>query len=283
MNRTIVIDADNLCYRCRHAYSLSNKNEDTSVLYGFVASIIAEIKKHKPTSVVVCWDKGIPSYRKELFPEYKAGRHQGEDKDLWEDFKRQMRELKDFVSSLGMSNLVIDGFEADDLMYWISKLILDEVIIISTDNDILQTIDVSKRIKVWNPIKKHMITFDNFYEIVGVKANQYIDYKIMTGDGSDNIEGIRGIGEKTASEILSSYMSLWDAFQHVTNGDWKCSKRAKTCLMKADTNRVNHLRELFDLSKPGDDMICEMFDQVDNWKPYDNSEAQFRQLYGRTT
>lgn len=278
MRTTILWDASNLAYRCRYTYSLSNRGEDVSVVYGFIASIASECKKFKPDSVIVCWDAGIPIERKAKFPEYKAGRHDDEDKDAREDFKRQLKILEEIIPDMGISSVKVGGYEADDLIYTISRILIGRVIIITSDKDMLQAIsgeiDGINSIEVYNPIKKLLIIKDNFESIIGLSPDKYLDYKIMVGDSSDKLKGIKGIGNKLALEILSFFDDLNQAIFNAklcTDEDWPLSTRAQNVLKKADVNQIIELQEVLDNSHYSSILIPYVLDQIDEWKLYDNS------------
>ncbi len=203
----LLIDGNNLAHRARHVFSLSNKGVDVSVTYGVIRIISSLISKYDPTSVMVCFDGGTPEFRKRFVPEYKANRHKDEDPMAWEDFNRQMNELSDYALPLmGMAVARKLGAEADDLLYHASRMYNGNSLIVTNDKDLLQA--VSEKTSVLNPSKEVIVTLDNFEEVTGISKNLYVDWRAIQGDGSDNIPGVPGIGEKTATKLFKEFGSL---------------------------------------------------------------------------
>lgn len=210
----LIIDGNNLAHRCKHVFSLSNNGTDVSVTYGFIRVLSSLMNKFKPTSVFVAWDGGIPEYRREAVPEYKANRHVDEDPFAYEDFIRQMQELSDYaLPIMGMVCARKVGVEADDLMYHAAKLSTDkEIIIVSGDADMLQAINGN--IRVYSPSREKLYDAKTFEEDYGFEfsVGNYIDWRALQGDGSDNIPGVYGIGEKTATKLITKYGDISKIF-----------------------------------------------------------------------
>lgn len=202
----LIVDGNNTAYRALHTISLSFKGEDTSIIFGVLRMIQTMVKQHHPRSVIVCWDRGIPEYRRQLVPTYKAGRTKSDDVD-WDAVYKQMDILCDLILPIhGVLTLSKQDCEADDLMYWASKMVCDRPYIVTSDDDMLQAVD--KRTSVIHPMKGKIITWDNFEREVGVPPHLYVSYKTLVGDSSDNIPGVKGIGPKTAPKCLK------------VNGEW---------------------------------------------------------------
>ena len=180
---------------------------------GFLQSIGYAIRNIKPTRVIVVFDgKGGSQRRRKLYPEYKANRrvnrrmtrvktlYSVDDEKM--AMKYQLSRLLDYLSCLPLSVLSIGNIEADDTIAYISKQLLtdSQIFIMSTDSDFLQLVD--DRIKVWSPTKKKFYFADTIKEEFGLRSENYLFYKILTGDSSDNIPGIRGLGLKTLKKKL---------------------------------------------------------------------------------
>jgi DNA polymerase-1 len=203
----LIVDGNNMAHRARHTFSLSNKGVDVSTTYGTLRMLQSIISKNKPTSVIVCFDGGIPEFRRRAIPEYKANRHKDEDPAMWEDFNRQMNELSDYALPLmGMVVAKKPCAEADDLMYHASRMCTEKSIIVTSDKDLFQA--VNENVSVLNPARDTLYTVDNFQEKVGIALKDYIDWRALQGDGSDNIPGVVGIGEKTATKLFDTFGSL---------------------------------------------------------------------------
>lgn len=206
IGNVLIFDANNLAYRCRYAYDLSYNGYDVSVLFGFLKNLETSINKFgNVEAVIVCWDGGVPKFRRERIPEYKQRDHS--DEEDWEDFNVQMKQLQDFLPNLGVCSVRGYGMEADDLVYHAAKLLHEDYlkIVISNDKDLLQTVRYDTI--VYNPIADKEISNQNFLEEIGVKPADYLTFKSLIGDGSDNLKGCFGIGEKTAIKLIEEYNS----------------------------------------------------------------------------
>ena len=220
---TIVIDGNNLAYRCNSVTELTTKDgRRTSAIYGVLNSIPNDIRNierllGEPVhECVVVWDYGKNKRRLELYPEYKGTRHHDdtEEDNLWyEEFIQKTNVLHESLGLFGIKSLKVKGQECDDLIY--SFISLAEIhredeenhfVIISTDEDFFQLISPS--VSVYSPIKQIFYTYDNFMGLFGIKPEYFLSYKIMKGDTSDNISGIKGIGEKTGKSLVNTYGGL---------------------------------------------------------------------------
>ena len=242
----LILDGNNLGYRARASSMKLTKKDGTDVttIYGvlkmlssylkssnggFKNTIAQEVKKamkldKEPVfeDVFVCWDGGKSKYRKEIYPDYKGHRERKrkerteEEKLDYYNFLKQMDELHDTLPNFGVHSLKAKGWEADDLIYIPTEILSDDLtVIISTDRDLLQL--VSGNTFVWSPGKDILYTEANFSEKVGVPFHQYLDYRVMVGDTSDNIDGIKGIGDKKAKTLLMKYGSLPNAMSDEAN------------------------------------------------------------------
>ena len=202
----LIIDGNNLAHRCRHVFSLSNKGEDVSVKYGFLRVLQSLIRRFKPTSVIVCWDGGTPEFRRLHVPEYKIHRDHGDPVD-YADFLRQIDELITYaLPMMGVINARRPGAEADDLIYHASRMLVDDCVIVSSDKDLFQAI--ADGVQVFNPARETLYDAEILKEEIGVDITKYVDWRAIQGDGSDNIPGVPGIGEKTATKLFQQWGSL---------------------------------------------------------------------------
>lgn len=202
----LVIDGNNLAHRCRHVFSLSYKGKDVSVTFGFLKVIDSLLAKFHPTSIMVCWDWGIPEYRRTAIPEYKAQRDHGDPLE-YEGFLRQLDELTEEALPLtGILSVRKQCTEADDLCYHAAKMMVDPVLVISSDKDLIQVVDGN--VKVYNPARETIYTREKVKEEFGISYENYVDWRALQGDSSDNIPGVYGIGEKTATKLFQEYKTL---------------------------------------------------------------------------
>jgi DNA polymerase-1 len=201
----LVVDGSNLLWRVawiaetRHKL-VNSKGVWTGPIYLFLKSIKALQEKFKPNNTYVTWDKKLkyPStnFRKELAPEtYKQNR----DDDKSRQIHEQHDELSKWLTVLGIKQIYPGVLEADDIISWLCREKLTSAIIVTVDKDLLQLVD--NNIHYYNPIKKKLITPQNFVEEVGVEINEYNYYKALLGDKSDNVEGIQGYGVQRSSKL----------------------------------------------------------------------------------
>jgi DNA polymerase-1 len=207
----VLIDGMAIAYRAYFAFighPLTNaRGENTSAVYGFVNAILQFLDKHKPDYAAVCFDTHAPTFRHEMFPAYKAQRQAMPD-----DMRPQIQTIKDITKAYNIPQVELDGFEADDIIGTLSRLAEQnnmETIIITPDKDFCQL--VTKKVKLMRPKDNtalDMLDEEAVVKKYGLKPHQFIDYLALVGDASDNIPGVRGVGEKTAAPLLQQYGDL---------------------------------------------------------------------------
>jgi DNA polymerase-1 len=208
--RLFILDANALLHRAWHAIRpLTNpKGQVVNCVYGMMMSCMKLIELGNPDAFVACWDTEAPTFRHEAYKEYKANRVEKED-ELYE----QIPWIKEGLDFLGIPSLEKDGFEADDLIGTLAERAKKagwEVVIVTGDRDALQL--VKPNISVMAFLKG--VTETKMYDVEAVKAEygltpeQFLEYKAMRGDPSDNIPGIRGIGDKGATDLLQKYATI---------------------------------------------------------------------------
>ena len=219
MKKIILVDGNNLLFRSYYATSYSgvimknSKGFPTNGLYGFINMINKIIEEEKPNYILVAFDKG-KTFRHEKYAEYKAGR-----REMPEELKLQFPKAKEILDAMGIKHFEIDNYEADDIIGTLAKTVdmEDEFIatIISSDKDLLQLI--SKEVEVKLLKTKGFIRFDEktFKDTYGTTPIHMIDLKALMGDASDHIQGVKGIGEKTAINLLTKYQSLDNVYEHL--------------------------------------------------------------------
>lgn len=201
----LIIDGNNLAHRCKYVFSLSTGGLDVSVTYGFLRVMYSLMKKYSPTSVVVCWDGGIPEFRIDTLPSYKASRKRDWDELEVEDFNRQMNELDHMLPHMGVISIRRIGSEADDLMYHAAKVLDDdEIIIVTSDKDLFQVLRYDN-VRVLNPARDALYDRAMIEEEIGTEILNYVYWRALQGDSSDGIAGVPGIGEKTATKLFKEH------------------------------------------------------------------------------
>ena len=231
----ILIDGHALAFRQYYALErtgLKNSdNEPTWAVYGFFKAIFDLLAKIKPDFIAVAFDVGRQTFRVEKYEEYKANREAMPD-----TLRCQIGTIVEGLQAFDIPIYTKEGFEADDVIGTISKIASESgnnTLILTGDQDSFQLIDKEGTVKVLIPSKGELIEYDwnKVYEKLGVYPDQVIDYKGLRGDTSDNIPGIRGIGEKTAQKLLSRYPHLEDLLADCENIPEKAVKE-KICTQK---------------------------------------------------
>jgi len=202
--RVLLVDGHHLAYRTFHALKglTTSRGEPVQAVYGFAKSLLKALKEDGD-SVIVVFDAKAPSFRHEAYEGYKAGRA-----PTPEDFPRQLALIKELVDLLGLVRLEVPGYEADDVLASLAKKAEKEgyeVRILTADKDLYQLL--SDRIHVLHP-EGYLITPAWLWEKYGLRPDQWADYRALTGDESDNLPGVKGIGEKTARKLLEEWGSL---------------------------------------------------------------------------
>ena len=219
--KVILIDGNSLMFRSYYATAYTGnlmKNSNglfTNAIFGF-CNMLTKLKEEDHDYIFVAFDAGKHTFRHQAYKDYKGGR-----KAMPEEFKVQIPYIKKYLDILNIKHVEMDEFEADDLIASVSRLSeeanLDEIKVVSGDKDLLQLV----RNNVHVTLTKKGITdlddytLDNFFEKMGFNPDQVPDYKGLVGDSSDNLPGIKGIGEKTALKLLSEYNTLENIIEHV--------------------------------------------------------------------
>lgn len=194
----------------------TSSGEVTNAIYGFIRMLFDVLLKENPEYIGIAWDRKAPTYRHEEFKEYKAQRAAPPD-----DLYPQLPRLKEILSAMDIPMLEKDGYEADDILGTISDRAKEEAdletYILTGDKDTFQL--VNGKVKVLVPVKgiSQMEIYDSnkVIEKMGVRPDQIIDYKALSGDSSDNIPGVPGIGPKQAVELLKKYENLDSIYGHL--------------------------------------------------------------------
>lgn len=212
-NKTLIlVDGHALAFRQYFALERTamknSQNEPTWAVYGFFKAIFDLLGKIKPDFIAVAFDVGRHTFRVDRYEEYKANREAMPD-----TLRSQLGLICEGLQAFDIPIYTKEGFEADDVIGTISKIASEKghkTLILTGDQDSFQLIDTEGFVKVLIPSKGELIEYDwnKVYEKLGVYPNQITDYKGLRGDTSDNIPGIKGIGEKTAQKLLNRYPTL---------------------------------------------------------------------------
>jgi DNA polymerase I len=219
-NSIFLVDGSSLAFRSFFALITSglrrSDGQPTWAVIGFFNSLFELIEKRNPHCMAISFDLAEPTFRHEEFTEYKANRSEMPD-----DLKVQWPIIKEGVKKLGIPIYEIAGYEADDVICTVAKVAEHkdmQVVILTGDQDTFQLLD--EKIQVLMPTTKEGLkTFgrQEVFEKLGVWPEQVIDYKGLVGDTSDNIPGVRGIGPKTAVQLLTDYKTMEGIYENLGN------------------------------------------------------------------
>lgn len=239
---------NNLAHRVLHTPqgSLTTKDGTPSgVMLGVLNSLRGLLEKFPDTEHVIgCWDGGRSEWRKEVYPDYKAQRDYGKEDsakaEMYAGLWKQMDELHTILPLFNIKSIKVKAQEADDLIAGFCKFVAGTKMIISSDKDLLQLI--SEDVSVYSPFKDKVIGLSDFYRETGVPLESYVGYRALVGDSSDNIQGVPGIGEKTAK-------SLMDKYNHIDNVLNASGEDKKQLLKSARTRKIFEQQNLIVLGR----------------------------------
>lgn len=219
MEKVILIDGNNILFRSYYATAYNgntmknSKGFPTNALYGLVNMMNKIIAEENPTHVMVAFDKG-KTFRHDKYETYKDGR--GETPD---ELKLQFPKAKELVEAMGINYFEIDNYEADDIIGTFAKKCNNNpdfnAVIISSDKDLLQLITDEVEVKLLKQVGNIRMTKEEFFNTYGIEPPRMVDLKALMGDSSDNIPGVKGIGEKTAISLLKEYGTLDNLYNNI--------------------------------------------------------------------
>lgn len=211
--KLVLIDAMALIHRAFHAIPfLSTKGgELTNAVFGFTSTVLSVVADLKPDYLAVGYDLPEPTFRHEQYEEYKATRQKAPD-----ELRSQFGRVREVLQTLNIPIFEVVGYEADDVIGALAKQSAAEhdldVYIVTGDRDSLQLVDDDVKIYMlkWRPGGRETVVYDpaKLKEDTGLTPEEYVDYKALVGDTSDNIPGVPGVGEKTASTLMMKYHDL---------------------------------------------------------------------------
>lgn len=217
--KLFIVDGHAICYRAYFAFAqnplMNSKGQNVSAIYGFFRMMLKLIEEQKPDYFIVAFDPTKKSFRFDMYPEYKANRQKMPD-----DLRSQIEEIKEALPKFDIPVVVKEGFEADDLLGSFAKKFASNdchVMIVTGDKDAYQL--VNENVSIYAN-KKGISEFDLYgpAEVeakLGVTPAQIIDYMALTGDSSDNVPGVHGVGEKTAQKLIAEYGSIEKIYESI--------------------------------------------------------------------
>ena len=277
MKKIILIDGNNLMFRSYYAtfYSGANmknsKGLPTNALFSFVTMINKIIKEENPEYIAVAFDIG-KNFRKKEFSFYKEGRQKTPD-----ELKLQMPYARKILNAMGIKYLELEPYEADDIIGTLTKMILEDedydATIISSDKDLLQLINYETDVKLLKQSGFIRYNEKTFKEEFGIDPINIIDLKALMGDSSDNIPGVKGIGEKGALKLLREYKTIENLYDNIDKikgsthdklvtykDDAFMSKKIATIYQDVPLNiNLNDLK----YAGPNNDLLYEIFSELE--------------------
>ncbi len=248
--KLFLIDGNSYCYRAYYAIKdlKNSKGQPTNAVYGFILMLKKLLGTEKPDYLAIAFDLKGPTFRHEKFKEYKAKR-----KPMPDDLVSQLPLIKDTVRAYNIPIFEMEGYEADDVLATVAKKISDEgvnVYIVTGDKDALQL--VNDRIKIYNTHKEGLIYDEKSVKerFSGLGPENIVDFMALAGDASDNIPGVKGIGEKTAIEMIKEFTNIENLYKNLD----KIKSESKRQLLEKEEENARMSKELatVDISVPID-------------------------------
>jgi DNA polymerase-1 len=270
-----LIDGNSYFYRAFHAIrGLTNsKGFPTNAIYGFTNMIMKIIKEKKPDAVAIAFDSPQPTERHRIYEEYKAQRPETPD-----DLVLQIPHIKEIINSFNIPSFEMPGYEADDIICTIAKKAASQgaqVFILSGDKDMMQA--VGKGIKIYDPMKDAVIDEKHVIERFGVSPERVPEIMAITGDSIDNIPGVKGIGEKTAKELLAD-ICLDELIAHPEK--IKNERIKKMISENIENIKLSRILATIDTNIPVDVNLADLRLKEPDWERLFNifSEFEFKSL-----
>jgi len=218
----LLVDGHSVLHRAYHAFPktlTTSKGELTNAVYGFTRILLSVLKKFSPEYVAVSFDTKKPTFRHQEFAPYKEQRPEME-----EELESQLGRVHEVVRALGIPVFEVDGYEADDVIGSLARLARGRVavMIVTDDQDMLQL--AGDQVKIYLPRKDELWGKAEVEKAFGFPPEKIDDFKALRGDPSDNIPGVRGIGPKTAKQLLARFGTLEGIYHNLNRVDPKTSR-----------------------------------------------------------
>ncbi|MGN1343390.1 MAG: 5'-3' exonuclease H3TH domain-containing protein, partial [Traorella sp.] len=218
MSKILLVDGNAMLFRAYYASKYGNTMSTsngipTNAVYGFIIMLKKAMELIQPEYICVAWDSGKPTFRHESYEAYKGTRKQLDDELIV-----QMPLVREYLDSAHIFRYEQEGIEADDIIGSLSKKYREhETIILTSDRDLLQLIDDTTSVLLMKKgiTDMHLVDEKECYESFQVTPSQIIELKGLMGDSSDNIPGVKGIGEKTAIKLLHEYTTVENIYEHL--------------------------------------------------------------------
>ncbi len=238
--RLLIFDVSNACHRAFHTMGdLSFESIKTGVVFGFLKSVESLTDRFAPTHLVFAFDAGIQK-RLALLPTYKLKRHSAHanapavEQTARQNLHRQIALLKEeYLPMIGYKNIFFQkGYEADDIIASVTKNLAfgDAATVISSDSDLWQLIGPG--VNIYNPVKQKLEGYPKFKRERGIHPRKWAVVKALSGCSTDEIPGIRGVGEKTALKYLTKQLTKGKAYEAIVSVEGRALKRFNRALVQ---------------------------------------------------
>ncbi len=215
MRQTLyLIDGTALLYRSHFAFIknplVNSRGEHTSAIYGVVNSFLHFLELKQAANILISFDRKAPTFRHELSENYKANRP-----PMPEELVSQIEPVQQFFHLIGLPEISLDGYEADDVLATLGERFKDafDIVFVTSDKDYSQLVE--ERVTIFDPAKDLSYDREGVFAKYGVYPEQFVDYLALVGDASDNIPGVKGIGPKGAEPLLKKYGTLDGIYAHL--------------------------------------------------------------------
>lgn len=277
--RILLVDGHALLYRAYHAFPplTTPDHQPVNAVYGFIRILLKLLKEAEPEYCVVTFDHKAPTFRHESYDAYKAQRPEMPD-----DLKSQVIIVKEVVTALNIPTFEMAGYEADDILGTLARLIPAThpdllTVILTGDRDSFQL--VTDRVQVWMPtrgkreVEMTVFTPDAVTAKMGVRPDQIIDLKSLMGDTSDNIPGVKGVGEKTAVRLLTAFGTLDGVYRAIEAPDILLPDWCKKSLVEKLQTHKSEAYLSHDLATINTEVPIEFDLQACQVQSYDKTKA----------
>ncbi len=281
----MVIDGNALLHRAWHALPptiKTSKGEIVNAVYGVTLAFLKAVKDHAPDYVIATFDERGPTFRDQMYAEYKAQREKKPD-ELYEQIPR----IKEVIRAFGVPVITHKGVEADDVIGTIARVMKSQtdVMIVTGDLDTLQLVDEHVSVYTFKQGVREMMRYDeeSVKARFGLKPNQMIEYKALRGDASDNIPGVKGIGEKGALALLQTFATIKNIYDFLEKNLDQDSRASKGISVSLGNKLLDHKQDAF-LSHTLATIKCDLPIQIDlataEWGRFDREKVVelFREL-----
>jgi len=271
-NTVYLVDGNSYIHRAYHAigHLTNSKGLPTNAIYGFTKMLLKLMKEKSPDYIAVVLDAKGPTFRNALYKDYKATRPPMPD-----DLVEQLPYIWSIIRGLNISVIEMSGYEADDIIGTLARKGEEknqDIVIVTGDKDFRQII--SPRVSLWDTMKDRVMDYELFLTEYNIEPHQVTDMMGLSGDSSDNIPGVPGVGEKTALNLVKQYGSLENIYEHISEIKQKKLKEnlegnhAEAVLSKKLVTIDRHVpitEDIDDLKskEPGRDELLKIFEELE--------------------